>query len=288
MKVYPFEIPKPVKDSIIVQIDKCEAFFDRLHQHKEMQISYVVAGQGKLIISNSVYRFAPGDIFVISGNTPHLFQSTEQPVQSHMISVFLTRENFGDGFQKIHELEKLLGFLEASKNSFKLLSEVEAVQKLLTQMETTVGLEKFVCFLKLINKIADAKKFGLTNDFQPKKISIEEGKRMQTVFNYVINNFQKEIKLDTVSELVYMTPNSFCRFFKQRTNKTFVEFVIELRIEHACQLLADGQESSIAEIAYQSGFTSISNFNRKFKKLKNATPKEYQKNIKVAISLEYI
>ena len=98
---------------------------------------------------------------------------------------------------------------------------------------------------------------------------------MQAIFDYVMNNFQNDITLETVSELAFMTPNAFCRFFKQRTNKTFFQFLIELRIEHACQLLAKNEDLSVAQISGESGFKSISNFNRKFKTLKGMTPSTY-------------
>ena len=101
---------------------------------------------------------------------------------------------------------------------------------------------------------------------------------MQVVFDYALRNFDKDIKLPTISEKVYMTPNAFCKFFKQRTNKTFFQFLIELRIEHACQLLQKNEDASIATIAEQSGFKSVSNFNRKFKLYKDIVPSQYRKS----------
>jgi AraC-like DNA-binding protein len=79
--------------------------------------------------------------------------------------------------------------------------------------------------------------------------------------------------------MAFMTPNAFCRFFKQRTNKTFFQFLIELRVEHACQLLGSKRELNINLISDLSGFNSISNFNKKFKKIKGVTPSKYQQSI---------
>ena len=76
-----------------------------------------------------------------------------------------------------------------------------------------------------------------------------------------------------------MSPNAFCRYFKQRTNKTFVQFLNEIRIENSCTLLARNNELSIAEIAYQCGFNNISNYNRKFKLIKKVTPNEFRKKM---------
>lgn len=281
MKVQPFEIPKSLHDSVIVQIDKSQLFFEHLHQHKEIQLSYIVEGQGKLFVSDSVHGFAPGDIFVVGGNTPHLFQSVKNKLPSHMISVFFTKESFGNGFLEIPELKEIHEFLKTSENSFRLTTEKSSVKKLLENLKNAVGLDKFIYFLRLIKKINHAETAPLTSYIHSKKISNEEGRRMRLVFDYVVNNFHNEIKLDDAAELIHMTPNAFCRFFKQRTNKTFFEFVIELRIEHACQLALNIENYSMSEIAHKSGFMTISNFNRKFKKLKGITPSEYRNKLKV-------
>jgi len=280
MKVQPFEIPKSLNDSIIVQMDKSKLFFEHLHQHKEIQISYVVEGQGKLFVSDSVHGFAPSDIFVIGGNTPHLFQSIKNGTSSHMISVFFTKESFGNGFLEIPELKEVQEFLLISEHSFRVTTEVESVKKLLENLKDSSGLEKFIYFLRLIKTLNYAKTLPLTNYISAKKISNEEGHRMRLIFDYVVNNFHDEIKLNHVAGLIHMTPNAFCRFFKQRTNKTFFEFVIELRIEHACQLTLSSETLSMAEIAHKSGFMTVSNFNRKFKKLKGIVPTEYRKNLR--------
>ncbi|WP_342454892.1 helix-turn-helix domain-containing protein [Tenacibaculum sp. L6] len=75
-----------------------------------------------------------------------------------------------------------------------------------------------------------------------------------------------------------MTPNAFCRYFKQRTNKTYFTFLNELRIENACKLLSSDKSMAISEIAYQCGFNNLSNFNRKFKEVKSMSPSIFRKN----------
>ena len=74
-----------------------------------------------------------------------------------------------------------------------------------------------------------------------------------------------------------MTPNAFCRYFKQRTNKTYFTFLNEIRIERACKLLRD-KECLITEVAEKSGFKYISNFNRKFKEIVGKSPSDYRSN----------
>ena len=110
-----------------------------------------------------------------------------------------------------------------------------------------------------------------------KQYTDNEGRRMSAVFELAMNEFYRDISLNEVANIASMTPNAFCRYFKNRTDKTFFQFLIDVRVEHACKLLSKRNDLSIAEIAYQCGFKNISNFNRKFKSIKEITPSKYRK-----------
>lgn len=104
---------------------------------------------------------------------------------------------------------------------------------------------------------------------------------MDKVFKYVFENFAADMQLDDVAALINMNKQAFCRYFKSRTQKTFVEFVNEVRIGHACKLITDG-ERQIGNLAYECGFNSLSNFNRFFKEAKGVTPRDYKKMVATA------
>jgi AraC-like DNA-binding protein len=75
-----------------------------------------------------------------------------------------------------------------------------------------------------------------------------------------------------------MSPSAFGHFFKKCTNKSFTQFVVDLRLGHASKLLINSN-LTVSEIAFISGFNNIANFNRLFKKNKFITPKQYRKNL---------
>ena len=77
MKVLPFTIPKPEPSGLIYQEDHEWLFYDQLHQHEELQISYIVKGSGTLIVSEAIGSYSEGDVFVIGGNVPHVFKSEQ-------------------------------------------------------------------------------------------------------------------------------------------------------------------------------------------------------------------
>ncbi|MBU2946800.1 AraC family transcriptional regulator [Zobellia uliginosa] len=276
MKVHPFQIPKPLHQNLIVQVDREMVFYDKLHQHAEIQLTLIVNAKGKLIVGDSIHPFEDGDFFVIGPHSPHLFKNDSIDEIAHRISLFFTETTFGESFFELPDLEELHPLFNVSKEGFKVLGDTKDIENAMKQLPNLQKLDRFICFFNLLKNLCYADKKTLTNFVSSKKMGSSQGERMQTIFDYVVTNFQNEIDLNTVSSKVHMTPNAFCKFFKQHTNKTFFQFLIELRIEHACQLLnrADDQ-NSILEISEQSGFSSISNFNRQFKKLKGVIPSRF-------------
>lgn len=276
MKVFPFQIPKPLHENLIVQEDRVPMFYGQLHQHQELQLSLIVKGKGKLIVGDSVHPFETGDFFAIAPHCPHLFSNEPSPEGVHMISLFFTDKTFGKGFFELPDLEEVHPFFKMGLEGFRLVGNKKEIAALMTQIAVSDKLERLMKFLLLLKKIGPSEKQALTQFLYPKEITLREGKRMQLIFDYTIKNFQHDITLLKAAGLVHMTPNAFCRFFKQRTNKTYFQFLIELRIEHACQLLLkDEKDLSVLEISERSGFSSISNFNRQFRKLKGIVPSKY-------------
>ena len=99
--------------------------------------------------------------------------------------------------------------------------------------------------------------------------------KLDMIYEFVLNNFKSEIKLQDVAGLVPMNPSSFSRYFKQTTNKTFKNFLNEVRIGFACKLLLEEEDKNIAEVGFESGFNNLSNFNKQFKNITSRTPSEY-------------
>ena len=102
---------------------------------------------------------------------------------------------------------------------------------------------------------------------------------MRDIMEYTTNNFRQDISLTQIARVAAMTKNAFCKYFKKRTNKTYVQFLNELRVEHACKLLVASNDQPISEISLHSGFNTISNFNRQFRSLKGVNPKTFKKNV---------
>ena len=277
MKVLPFKISKPQQDAFVFQIDKEPSFYDKLHQHEEIQISLIIKGEGTLIVGDSVNSYKKGDIFVIGSNIPHVFKSDLKVTKtSHMLTLFFTERSFGVDFFNLEELNEIKPFFKRSKHGFRITSKKNILTELFFNLETASKLSQLIILLQLLKIFAKTNYKSLSSFVYNKKYSDNEGNRMRNVFEYTMNNFTQEITLNSISKVANMTKNAFCKYFKKRTNKTYFQFLTELRIEHACKLLIKQKETPIVSIAEQCGYNNISNFNRQFQIYKQQSPTAFK------------
>ena len=276
MKVLPFQIPKPEYDALIYQEDHEYIFYDKFHQHKEIQVSLIAKGSGTLIVGDTINDYKEGDVLVIGGNLPHVFKSDDGlTYKSLMLTLFFTKSAFGDSFFELEELRILLSFFKKAENGFKVVSTA-ILKELFTTLKKTSKFDRFVTLLQIVKILSNTKTKTLSSFVYEKKYTDIEGKRMQDVMEHTMNHYQQYITLDDIATVAVMTKNAFCKYFKKRTNKTYFQFLSELRIEKASKLLTSSHESSVAEIAYQCGFRNLSNFNRQFLSIKKKTPSKYR------------
>ena len=277
MKVLPFKIPKAQNEALIYQEDHELFFYDKLHQHVEIQISLIINGEGTMIIGDTVNEYQTNDIVIIGSNIPHVFKSDpNENEMSHMVSLFFSKDSFGSDFFKLNHFESLQNFFDQSEYGFKVISKTDETKQLFLKLKKASNLKRFMLFLEILQLINESKTEVLSSFINRKNYSDNEGKRMSAVFEFTLNKFAEHISLQEIADIASMTTNAFCRYFKQRTNKTYVQFLTEIRIDNASKLLRKNPDMGIAEIAQNSGFSNISNFNRKFKLLKKTSPLKYK------------
>ena len=276
MKVLPFKIPKSKDVSLIYQEDKGKVLYDKLHQHEEIQLCAIIEGEGSLVVGDSINEYKSGDILIIGSNLPHVFKSDTSKYEcSLMKTLFFTKTSFGENFFELGDFAEMQKFFKMSESGGIITNNQEKILESFSSLKNATNFKRFIIFLNIINELLSAEIHPLSKFIYQKKYSDNEGKRMSNIMEFTMNNFNKEIDLETIAGISNMTPNAFCRYFKQRTNKTYFQFLIEVRIENACRLLKN-HDALIAEVSEKSGFKNISNFNRKFKDNKGITPSKYR------------
>lgn len=277
MKALPFVIPKPKGSTLVYQEDNALRFYDKLHQHEDIQLSYIKEGYGTLVVGDAIQQYETNDFIVIGSNLPHVFKSdTDSGKRSNMRSLFFTKSSFGADFFKLTEFEGIDAFFKNSMYGLKINTKNTKIPSLFSKLVEASTLERFIILLQILEVILKSEQQTLSNIFYTKSYSTHEGERMRKIFEHTLNAYKHNITLDEISEIASMTKHAFCKYFKKRTNKTYIQFVNELRVQHACKMLLKHSEVSIAEIADVSGFGTISNFNKQFQKLKRQSPSEYR------------
>ena len=277
MKVLPFKIPKPEQEALVYQEDHEIYFYDQLHQHEEIQISFIKKGSGSLIVGDSINTYNKNDILVIGGSIPHVFKSdVEAAPESIMYTLFFTKHAFGNNFFQISDMEATKDFFRPAEYGMKISKNHNKIIRVFNKLQNQNKIQRIASLLKIINQIIETEYTPLSSFVYEKNYTDDEGKRMRAVFEHAMENYHNQITLEEVANIANMTKNAFCRYFKKRTNKTFFQFLIEIRIENACKLLYRNKEMSITTISELCGFQNITNFNRKFKELKGTTPSQYR------------
>ena len=271
-------------ESFHIQEDLLTNFYDLLHYHSELQLTLVIKSKGSAVIGDKIIPFEEGDLFLLGSGLPHVFRN-EQPSNDspgslgvHTISVYFRRNSFGEHFFDLPENHRVNDLLQKSCRGIRFpAKETEKVKKHIASLQKKKETDLLITFLQILDVLSTCKSVELLSSLSFMNAKTDsESKRIQDIFTYVMNNFSREISLEEISDVSKMSVTSFCRFFKQRTRKTFTTFVNEVRIGHACKELLYNNYN-INEVAYRCGFNNISNFNRQFKLVTGQTPSEYSK-----------
>lgn len=259
------------------------------HFHPELELIYFLKSTGTRYVGNSIGSFGPGELYLIGGNLPHLFRNEKEYYKQNgegklvdLIVVKFERDFLGEGFLDLAESKKIQLLFQNADRGLRFSKAVAyLVHNYLVGLVGSHGLASIIGLLKILDILSVSENYvclcsdGITNTFKR-----EEKERMAEIINYLTENFDKKIELKEVAAIAHMTPNSFCRYFKKRTRKSFSQYLNEIRIRHACKLLIEG-DKQISDICYQSGFNTFTNFNRQFKLHMQLTPTEFMKKYEV-------
>ena len=282
MKAILFKNPSSDKNSFFFQEDHVDYFYDKLHYHPEIQISVMLKGTGTRFIGSNISSFAPGDVYMLGPNLPHVFRcgndyyKKNRKLKAHGMSVYFLPTAFGKHFFDLPEAQKLKQLITQSAKGIIFSGKIkEKATQLMLEIKQQKGFEQLCSLFNLLRVLSETtNKKSISGVGFNSPLGDQNNMRLNNIYHYLINNFHREVKLKDLSNVANMSVTGLCRFFKQRTRKTVFRFLIELRIEHACKLL-DGGQHKISDIADVCGYNNISNFNRQFLLVTGHTPKEY-------------
>lgn len=276
--------PLSDKDCFIVMERLKSTFNFPIHVHPECEINFIEHAKGaQRIVGDSVETISDEDLVLITNpRLEHAWMNHECKSQNiHEITLQFHASSIPDDLLEKNQFKSIKVLMERAQKG--IVFGTEAIAKVRPLLRTiTCETDGFYSVLKLLMVLHE---LSLSEDIRPLAshsfISQDKPKnedlRISKVVEYLNRNYQYQVRLSDVAALVNMSEPSFCRFIKQRTSKSFVDFLTDIRLGFAIRLLIDSSQS-IAEIGYACGFNNLSNFNRIFKKRKGMPPTEFREN----------
>lgn len=257
-------------------------YFDfHWHYHPELELTFIEKGNGTRLVGDHTESFSDGDLVLIGSNLPHTWVSESKEEKQSAIVIQFRQALISE---KQLEMPEFAGIKKLFSRSYRGIYFNEKTAKefnpILSNILELKGLEKLAELWRVLHLLSKKRNYRLLSSpiYRP-SLGTDSESRIDRACQFIHNNFTRKIPLDEISQTVGLTPTSFCRFFKKMTGKSFTDYVNDLRVSRARKLLTES-EVNISEIAYSSGFESMTHFNRIFSKKNEMPPREYRKKVK--------
>lgn len=282
MKVATIRLPKDPFKSFIVhtEIDP----FTTWHHHPEYELVYIMNGKGRRLVGDHVARFDREDLILLGPYLPHqwicdsISDDELNTINNQALVIQFTDNFMGNTFFELPEtsgLKKLLGKSSRGIEFFgKTKSQIISILRSMNDMSDSKRFYALLRIYEVIESSADYNYLASPNSIN--NFSSKENEPMQLAMKYIFQNFQNKIQIEELLEVTSKSYAAFYPAFKKTFLMSFTDYLLNVRVGYACKLLSDGT-LNINEIAYDSGFENISNFNRQFKRIKKLTPRDFQK-----------
>jgi len=282
MKPLIEKLPLSEDRSFVAQTHRTPNFEVPWHQHVEYELILFKEGAGLSFIGNYVGEFETGDIFFLGSNVPHTFQKSNADLITSAVVVHFKENFWGEEILNLPESKSIRRLLQRSMNGLKISGKTkEMLQPLIQSLEIEKGFWRITKLCECLSVLSETKDYITVSTQEIKALNPRDKDRIDSVFQYTMENFKEPIKLSLIANKAGMSIPAFCSYFKKRTKKTYIDFVNEVRIGYACKLLLTTQ-TSVLQICFECGFNTVANFNRQFLKIKKTTPSKYRKKLETA------
>jgi len=273
------EIATISPDETFLVFDRIKNTFDfPLHYHPEIEINFISKGKGnKRIVGDHIGEIGDLELVMVGPYLPHFWDNYRcKSKKIHEITVQFNQDFFEESLMKRRIMKPIDNLV---KNSIRgILFSTETAEKLkenFMNLSKLKGFEAFMEMMNILHELAIAENTTILSSYSIEQETFLDNDSMKVVHDYVHNNFEKKITLEEVASISNMSIVTFNRFIKKRTGKTFVNYLNEIRVGYASRWLID-KDLTVSEIAFESGFNNIANFNKIFKNIKKCTPSEFK------------
>lgn len=275
-----YEVLQPAGNhSFLVRTFGKTGFAAPYHFHPEFELTWIVKGSGKRYAGSNMADFSEGDLVLLGPDVPHCWKLHPGVKNARSVVIQFTAGFLGEGFFSRTELVNIQKLFQRSGSGIQFFKKTPArvhgqIKELTAEKDP---FKKLVRLLEILQQLALSKEYVLLDRQRlTAALSPANQARINPIFAYLVENFRKEISLNKAAAIASMTPNAFCKYFKRITRKTFMETVIEYRVNYATQQLVQS-DKSITDICFDSGFGDISHFYKMFRSKMQVSPLQYRR-----------
>ena len=283
MNIYQEITPLSTPDVFVV-IDSSNNGFDYpIHNHPEYELNLIMGMSGTRIVGDSIERYTDYDLVLLG---PYLYHKWDGDVQLQnsgqhyrVITIQFGMGLMGGQFFQKEQFGKIRKLLQDCSEGIKFHGKtLEEAMNIVINLTEDKGFTNVIQFLQLLDLLSKSSEICyLSSEGFSSKVLSSHSNRIQMAYSYILKHYAKiDLKIRDVANQVNMSDSAFSHFFQKYAFRSFTQFLVDIRIGHACKLLLDTDET-IGQISYESGFNNLANFNRLFKKYRQCTPVEFRR-----------
>ena len=280
MKIAKIRLLQEPCKSFIVHHEKSP--FSPWHHHPEYELVLILKGKGRRMVGDHVDRFEENDLIFTGPYLPHqwICDENSDSSQNEAFVIQFVHDFIGEKFFEAPENATLKKILYESSRGYEFYGKSKTeIISILRSMITMNDVERFYALFSLFKVFQSSDEYHfLSSPASVESLLLKGNEPMQKTLQYILQNFQKQIQINDLLKVTNMSYGTFYSNFKHAYILSFKDYLLKIRIGYACKLLIN-EEQNIAQIAEECGFENLSNFNRQFKRIKNMTPSQFQKQL---------
>jgi AraC-like DNA-binding protein len=266
-----------------VSLNEDKYFLKMWHYHQELELVVILESSGTLFIGDNIEKFEEGEVYLIGKNLPHKFLNDEKYFQkdsnlmAKAVAIHFNEDFLGDIFKVIAEMKPIKNLIVSSSQGIRFMGLEGRVKDKIIGLNDKNNFEKILDLLQVLHDLANHQNQILLSSIGFTSSRNKVGNDvLDKMYDYIFDNFKKNISSKDIATAVAMNHSAFSRFFKRVQGKTVTKYLNEIRIGFACKLLLEANYN-ISNICYDCGFNNLSNFNRHFKEIKGMSPSDFIK-----------
>lgn len=273
------KLPLDKESSFLARTYRTPYFETPYHQHIEYELMVIKESYGTAFVGNYIGEYQTGDVYLHCANLPHWFRKKDAGMTGSSMVIQFREDFVGNNFFDSPELKSIKKLLAISSRGVILSGNLrKRIGKKLIQIEHKSNFCKLIDLLTMLYEISISHEYHYVSHSEIVNYSAYDQGLIHLIFEFTMQNFKRKIKLDEVALLANKSISAFCQYFKKNTKLSYIGFLTQIRIAHACKLLRS-TDLPVTDICYESGFNNWANFSKHFKEHCKMSPTKYRSNI---------